>query len=215
MTVMKKVAIVLFFGLGAGYPFAACAQLAPQAFVGNNALEYNFLWYKPVDAHEKITLFNFTTFTIDYQDKARNVSEIYQVGIYNFTTSWGLAGGGRFVGGVFVPLVALSYQKATPTLYFNLFPSAQFVPGTRTLNYSLFGLLFYRPPLTDTWKAFNQLTFEPLFQGNEHLYSYQQVRIGLEYKKLFQFGVGVNFEQTGVAFTFRQNYGLFLRKEFN
>lgn len=215
MTGMKTPTIVLFFALLSNWPARVWAQIVPQVFGGNKAIEYNFLWYKPVDTKEKITLFNSTTATAGYAEKARNTYEIYQVGIYNLTKTWGLAGGGRFTAGEFIPLVALSYQKATPTLYLNVFPSVQYVPSTRTASYSLFGLLFYRPKINETWKLFNQFTFEPLFNANEHIYSYQQLRVGLEYKALFQFGLGANFEQTGINFAFRQNYGLFIRKEFN
>lgn len=209
--IVKALAIV-YFG---SQSHLALAQLAPQIFAGNEAAEYNFLWYKEVDKRGKVSLFNFTSFKADYKNKVNNAYEIYQVGIYNLNKSWGIAGGGRFIGGEFVPLVALSYQKATKDLYLNLFPSAQYSPSLQRIDYSLFGLLFYRPQLNNTWRMFNQLTFEPLLNTREHIYSYQQIRIGLEYKQLFQFGIGANFDQVGERFTFRQNYGLFVRKEFN
>jgi hypothetical protein len=196
------------------------AQLAPQLFGGHQAVEYNFLWFKEVDKKGKLSLFNYTTFTVNYASKANNAYEIYQVGILNLNKTWGIAGGGRFIGNAFIPLVALSFQQVSKNLYFNLFPSAQLTtsgeePLGQKMSYSLFGLLFYKPKLNDTWKMFNQLSFEPLFNAAQHLYSYQQIRVGLQYNECFQFGLGANLEQLGKDFTFRQNYGLFLRKEFN
>lgn len=211
--VMTRIKIFVFV-LGMLNASLGSAQLAPQIFAGHRGAEYNFLWFKGVDAKGRISLFNFTSFFADYEEQTNNLYEIYQVGIYNLNPSWGLAGGGRFVGGEFVPLIAVSYQKVIRDLYFNLFPSAQYVPSAQQINYSLFGLLFYTPRINDTWKVFSQLTFEPLFNLEKHIYSYQQIRLGLEFKEQFQFGIGVNLDQVGKDFTFRQNYGLFIRKEF-
>jgi len=192
------------------------AQIPVQVFGGHKALEYNFLWYKDVDARGKWSLFNFTFFTIDYQDKSQNTYEIYQVATYNFTKNWGLASGGRFSEGQFVPQLAISYQLESKDLYLNLFPSLQYFTDGQALAYSLFGLVFYRPPLNDTWKIFSQLAFEPLLDAQgQHIFSYQQIRLGLDYKGHFQFGLGANLEQLGAQFEWRQNYGLFIRKELN
>lgn len=60
---------------------------------------------------------------------------------------------------------------------------------------------------------FNQLAFEPLFSSKEHIYSYQQIRVGLDYKELLQFGLGINLEQTSRNFETGQNIGVFIRKE--
>jgi hypothetical protein len=211
---MLRIAIlIIILGLFL-QPAIVTAQLAPQLFAGHRAAEYNSLWFKELDKKGKVSLFNFTLFNVDYKDKSNNLYEIYQIGIYNFNKSWGAAGGGRFVGGEFVPTVAISYQKATKDLYFNIFPSAFYYPSTQKFKYSLFGLLFYRPKLNDTWKMFNQITFEPLFDTEQHVYSYQFIRVGLEYKELFQFGIGANLEQIGKDFTLRENYGVFIRKEF-
>lgn len=79
------------------------AQISVQVFGGNKTIEYNFLWYKDINNKTKVNLFNFTFFTIDYQDQSRNANEIYQVATYNFTENWGLAGDGRFTSGQFSP----------------------------------------------------------------------------------------------------------------
>jgi hypothetical protein len=205
---MKKLLVLILL-----LPATLAAQLPVQIFGGHKAVEYNFLWFKDVDARGKFSLFNFTFFTVDYQDRAKNVYEIYQVGTFNFNKTWGLSGGGRFVSNEFAPIMALSYQLTTRDLYLNLFPSVQYFGSTQTVSYSLFGLLFYRPKISDTWRLFNQLTFEPLFTARQHVFSYQQVRIGLEYKSLFQFGLGGNFDQVGSNFAFQYNLGVFIRKE--
>lgn len=71
------------------------------------------------------------------------------------------------------------------------------------------------PKINETWKLFNQLAFDPLFNSKEHIYFYQQIRVDLEYKELFQFGIGVNLEHLGKDFETQQNYRIFICKELN
>lgn len=208
----KLILILVWVTVIVEYSFA---QLPVQVFGGSKAIEYNFLWYKDIDQNGRVSLFNFTFFTIDYQDQSKNTYEIYQVATYNFTKNWGLASGGRFTNGRFAPQMAVSYQLEKKDLYINIFPTVQYLSSQQPIGYSLFGLLFYKPKINDAWKMFNQLTFEPLFDSNEHIYSYQQIRVGLEYKELFQFGLGLNLEQAGRNFETKQNFGVFIRKEFN
>jgi hypothetical protein len=189
-------------------------QIPAQLFFGNNSAEYNFLWYKDVDQNKKVSLFNFTYFTSNYTSSEENAYEIYQIATYNITENWGIASGGRFFNNHLSPQIAISYQYETEVFYLNLFPTIQFLSNQKEVGYSVFGLLFYRPMINNTWKLFNQLTFEPLLNTKGRVYSYQQLRIGLEYKTLFQFGIGVNTEHFGREFNTNQNVGLFIRKEF-
>ncbi|MGD1842060.1 MAG: hypothetical protein ACFB0B_14370 [Thermonemataceae bacterium] len=210
---MKRIPLLIIFLISLSQHSEA--QLPVQVFAGHESIEYNFLWFKDVDQQGRISLFNFTFFDVNYEDEAANFSEIYQVGTYNFNKNWGIAAGGRYTGGRFVPLVALSFQVQTESLYFNIFPSLQYASAADELQYALFGLLFYTPKINDNWHLFSQLAFEPIFNDQQHLFTYQQLRLGLEYKKLIQFGIGANLQQIGIGddFTFVENYGLFIRKE--
>ncbi|MCU0323314.1 MAG: hypothetical protein MUE72_12915 [Chitinophagaceae bacterium] len=189
-------------------------QIPAQLFFGHSAAEYNFFWYKDLDKNKKVSLFNFTYFVSNYNSNEKNAYEIYQVATYNFTKNWGIASGGRFFNNQFSPQVAISYQYETEEFYLNIFPTVQYLPSQKEAGYSVFGLIFYRPKINNTWKLFNQLTFEPLLNRSGHVYSYQQLRIGVEYKTLLQFGIGVNSEHFGKEFSTNQNVGLFIRKEF-
>lgn len=206
--------ILLTLGLTSSVFVYALAQLPVQVFGSREALEYSFLWFKDLDKKGKITLFNFTYFTAHYKDHTKNAYEIYQVATYNLKKNWGLAMGGRFTNGQLVPQIAVSYQVEKKDFYFNLFPTLHYV-GDRRVAYSLFGLLFYTPRINGRWRMFNQLAFEPLFNGKEMIYAYQQLRVGLDYKELFQFGLGANFEQIGKNPEARQNFGVFIRKELH
>lgn len=206
-TMLKWLLVIMLFGVKAN------AQLPVQLFVGEKAAEYNFFWYSNIDSSGKWNLFNFTYFTVNYEQQQNNAYEIYQVATYQLNRNWGITGGGRFTSGKFVPQIAISYEYSGKNLYLNLFPAIQPLPNQTGIGYSLFGLVTYTPAIRNHWDLFSQLAFEPLFNKNNHVYSYQQLRLGLGYKKQFQFGLGVNYEQLGEAWKWKNNYGVFIRKE--
>lgn len=209
--VVRRTAFALLCTFYAAH--SAQAQLPAEVFAGHRATDFNFMWFKDLDKKAKISLFNFTFFSVDYKDKTRNTSEIYQVGTYNLTEKWGIAAGGRYVKTEFIPQVAVSYQVTTKYLYINLFPAVQYSFQSKAWLYSMFSLAFYEPPINNKWKFYSMLILEPTFSGQQHLFSYQQIRVGLTWDKNFQFGLGLNLDQVGVRFKNTTNAGVFIRKE--
>lgn len=207
---MKKLFLVMLLVTNLS-PVAA--QIPVLLFTGHEATEFEFLWSKDIDKQGKFNLFNYTLFVADYNEKQENSSNIWQVITYNINKTWGIATGGAFADGEFLPQIALSYQIEGDDFYLNLFPSVQYLPFDETLGYALFGFLFYEPKINDQWSVFSQLLFEPLFSKEGHVSGFQQIRFGLNYNKLFQFGIGVNLTQTGNSFSNTTNIGVFLRKE--
>lgn len=189
------------------------AQMPVQVFGGDKSIEYQFMWLKALDQKQKVSLFNFSYFNVDYKSKSNNSYEIYQVATYNITKNIGISGGGRFFNNEFTPLLAVSYQAALKDFYISAFPSVQYSLSEKELNYSLFCIAVYNPSFNKTWGMYNQVFFEPLFNKNQHIFSYQQLRMGLDYKKKFQFGLGANLTQVGKKLDFRGNYGLFVRTD--
>lgn len=208
---MKKIFAVMigFFSIVE----SVMAQMPVQLFAGDKSIEYQFMWLKNLDTKQKFSLFNLSYFNVDYKKQANNTYEIYQVGTYNFTKNIGIAGGGRFFNNQFTPLVALSYQGMARDFYITAFPSVQYALADKTIYYSLFGLAVYNPALNKTWGIYSQILFEPLFKKREHVFSYQQLRIGLDFKKQFQFGLASNLTQSGKSFIYGGNYGVFVRKD--
>ena len=191
------------------------AQIPVQLFGGHRAIEFDFMWQKDMDKNGKFNLFNFSYFSLDYQNSSDNAYEIYLAGTYNLNRTWGIAGGGRFLNGELWPQIAISYQLETSNLYFNILPAVQYIPSLRTTGYGLFGLFSYTPGINEVWGLFTQIVFEPFFGNEGHIYSVQMMRLGLDYKSLFQFGFGANLEQIGKEFQLTHNYGLFIRRVLN
>ena len=207
---MERCLFLLIFVLGA---LRLQAQIPVQVFAGNQATEFNFMWNGFMDKKQKVNLFNFTFFEVDYDDQENNVYEIYQVVTYSFSRQWGLAGGGRFTTDEFIPEAALSFQVEQQALYMNPFPSVRYTPSLEEMGYSLFGMVIFTPEIGKNWSLFNQVIFESVWDDLGHVFSYQQIRLGFGYKSAFQFGLGVNLAQTGHEFKNSTNVGLFLRKE--
>ncbi len=207
---MRSYILLMVFVLGST---GLKAQIPVQLFAGDKATEFNFMWYGFPDKKEKFNLFNFTFFEADYDERSNNTYEIYQVITYNLTERWGIAGGGRFAANEFIPEAAISFQIIKEDLYLNLFPSVRYTPSLEEPGYSLFGMITYTPKLNEKWSLFNQAFFEPLFDNNGHVFSYQQLRVGLGYRSVFQFGLGANLSQVGDSFKNETNIGVFIRKE--
>lgn len=208
---MKQLVVVMVFFFSIIQTLTA--QMPVQLFAGDKSIEYQMMWLKNVDAKQKFSLFNFTYFNIDYKTQRNNTYEIYQVGTYSLTKNIGIAGGGRFFNSQFTPLLAVSYQAAIKDFYISAFPSVQYSLTEKKTYYSLFCIAIYNPAINKTWGLYNQLFFEPMFDSRHHVFSYQQIRVGLDYKKKFQFGIGANMTQAGKSLNYIGNYGLFVRKD--
>ena len=102
------------------YCLSVYSQIPVQVFGGNKAIEYNFIWFKDFEPGSKVSLFNFTFFSVNYADADLNSSEIYQTATYKFNSSWGIATGGRYSEGEFLPLAAISYERNLKNIYIRL-----------------------------------------------------------------------------------------------
>jgi hypothetical protein len=94
------------------------------------------------------------------------------------------------------------------------------------MSLDLFGLINYSPQFNEKWGLFSQLIIgtnlgiqkedpnqqrEILNIFTRHNISNQLLRVGLNYKQKFQFGVGKDFAQFGMNEGRFDNFGIFLR----
>ncbi|MEM9981278.1 MAG: hypothetical protein AAF734_02205, partial [Bacteroidota bacterium] len=138
----------------------------------------------------------------------------------NFNPYLGIASGGYMTNDGFVPIAAISLQyfNKKGDLYLNVFPTIEL---TRETNYEIFGLVVYSPRLSKKLKLFTQATFSTNFNFQQHNFSFQQIRLGLDYND-FQFGIGADTQiptftdpiTNDLITEVNPNIGLFLRKTF-
>ncbi len=137
----------------------------------------------------------------------------------------GISVGGGFDGIQFNPTVGLSlgYLNKKGDFSISAFPMVQLA---KPLALDFFALINYSPQFTKKWGLFTQLIAgtnlglkkeypdqqrEVLNIFTRHNISNQLLRIGLNYKQKFQFGLGTDLAQFGMNEGRLVNLGLFLR----
>lgn len=189
------------------------AQIQVQSLVGHTGIEFNTLIQRDVSANHKLSYFGFTDFTIDYENKKYNSYDIFQVLNYELYNNIGASVGGSFTEGEFMPQAGLYWSFEKNSFQADLIPSLGYTFSSREIDFGLFGFLLYRPAINNKWNFYSQFVFESTFNLDQHAFSYQQLRIGFEYKYHIQFGLGVNLEEYESDFFVNHNIGVFFSKE--
>ncbi len=207
------------FSLLLGFLFSlatAKAQIPVEVMFGDEQLQHQFFFFRDLDRNQKVNLFNMTRFSMDYENRIFNNSLVTSQLAYNLTPFLGISGGVTFADNRLSPLAAISltYLNKKQDLFLTLFPSVVFNEET---NFEMSGIFLYTPQLTKDFKLFTQVIFASTFnrQMDTHLFSNQQCRIGVDYKDLFQVGIGIDqtYINTGEGYLKPRNIGIFFRKE--
>jgi len=209
-----KISHYLFLIIFASTIHHTKAQIPVEILAGNNRLQHEFFFFKDLDNKHKFNLFSMARFAVDYEDETLNSSFMSSQITYNLSKSWGISGGGLYAENNFNPLLAVSYTyfNKKGDLFINIFPTAIF---NEEVEFEMFGLFFYTPKISKKFNLFSQLIFGTTVNNHfeEHIFSYQQIRLGLDYKKLFQFGLGIDQNFFGTDLEYNNNIGFFIRKE--
>lgn len=176
------------------------AQIPVEVFAGHEQVQHEFFFFEDIDKKAKWNLFSVGRFAVDYQDEALNSSFISSQATYNLSKSWGISTGGIYSEGDFAPIVAVSYIYANEagTFFINLFPTWII---REKAEYEMFGLAFFTPKINDKLNLFSQLIFGTTMNNrfNEHVFSYQQIRLGLDLVGKFQFGFALDQNVLGTG----------------
>jgi hypothetical protein len=196
-------------------PVILPAQIPVEAFFGNRQFQHEFFFFKDMDSQQRVNLFSMARFSADYDTEVFNTSLMSSQITYNLNSNWGISGGAVVANNSFSPIVAISYSyfNDAQDLFVNIFPTAIIKDKP---EYELFGLAMYRPQITEDISLFTQLLFGTTMNNTlqEHVFSYQQLRIGIGVRDWFQVGIGIDQNQFGEKFDYENNIGLFIRKEF-
>ena len=219
---MKKLILVAIFIMATRLTYA---QTPFEVMVGNKQTLYYAYIQKDLDSVGRWNIFSQSLFAINYKDSTQNAISIEGQLTYQLNNWLGLSLGGGFDGQQFNPTLGLSlgYINKKGNFSISAFPLVQLA---KPIALDFFALINYSPQFNKNWGLFSQLIAgtnlglqkeypnqkrEVLNIFTRHNISNQLLRIGLNYKQKFQFGIGADFAQFGMNEGQFDNFGIFLR----
>jgi len=169
---------------------------------------------KSFSQKSKFGFLSVSTFAVDYKnDKAEND---YMTPAF---LSYKLGGGFGLTSGVavnsnwgFRPFTGLQYVFANRKIL------ALIVPGfylKESHNFETLALIEFKPKFNNEWALYSrlQVLVSQNMEYDNHDRSYVYGRLGVSYKSV-GFGLGTNLDWYGPAKISKENYGIFVRYEF-
>jgi hypothetical protein len=210
---MKKLVLILTLVITQ----RVVAQIPVETLAGNKQVHYLSYWQKDIDSAGKFNFFSLTRFALDYKDKSYNNFAIEGQLTYQIKDWIGISAGGGYEGENFVPTIGinLSFASAKGDFFIEAYPTINL---GKVKSFNLFGVAGYTPKFNSRWGLFSQLIFSTDLQIDKtsespsrtilslftsHQQSTQLIRLGLNYKEKYQFGLGADLNQ------FFQNQGNF------
>ena len=201
------------------------AQIPFEVMVGNKQTLYLTYIQKDLDSLGRWNIFSQGLYAVNYKDPSLNSISIDNQLTFQFNNWLGISAGGSFDGLQFIPSLGLSFSYLNKKGDFSIsaFPMVQLA---KPIALDLFALVNYSPQFTKKWGLFSQFIMgtnlglqkeypnqqkEIMNIFTRHNISNQLLRIGLNYKQKFQFGVGADFAQFGMNEGTFKNFGVFLR----
>ena len=201
------------------------AQIPFEVMVGNKQTLYLTYIQKDLDSLGRWNIFSQGFYAVNYKDPSLNSISIDNQLTFQFNNWLGISAGGSFDGLQFIPSLGLSFSYLNKKGDFSIsaFPMVQLA---KPIALDLFALVNYSPQFTKKWGLFSQFIMgtnlglqkeypnqqkEIMNIFTRHNISNQLLRIGLNYKQKFQFGVGADFAQFGMNEGTFKNFGVFLR----
>jgi hypothetical protein len=205
------------------------AQIPFEVMVGDKQTLYFAYIQKDLDSLGRWNIFSQGLYGVNYKDSTLNSISIDNQLTYQFNNWLGISAGGSFDGSQFNPSLGLSFSYLNKKGDFSIsaFPMVQLA---KPMALDFFALVNYSPQFTKKWGLFSQFIIgtnlglqkeypnqqrEILNIFTRHNISNQLLRIGLNYKQKFQFGIGADLAQFGMNEGTFENFGIFLRYQLD
>ncbi len=185
------------------------AQIQVQPFFGNDGFQIGSLVNKSFTKSEKWNYFNYTSYFTEYHNIKSGQIESYQNISYSFYKNLGINMGTTFGNASLVPSIGLSYILDNNIFNINLFPSLNYLIAEEEIGADINAMLEYTPAISKTWNFYSMLIFNGDYALNE-FDTKEYLRVGLEHKNKFQFGLGSDIDNTNSTF----NIGAFIGYTF-
>ena len=188
--------------------------LPVEVMAGNQQLILQTVVNKKFAPDSRFAFFNLTTFGADYHNAPAKNNYLTSAALkFELLPHFSVFGGLNMNSTVgFRPTAGLDYVLTSPTW---LVVAEQSIDLTETHNLQSLALVEYKPKLTDRLALYSRV--QGLYNYNTeeaaHDLSYLYLRLGLSYKTA-GFGLAANLSRFGPFEVLKENYGVFLRKEF-
>lgn len=209
---------IAFSGLAQEVPSVTQKPQLPlpvEMFAGHRNMYYQMVVKKSFAAESKFNFFGLASYTANYGNVVADnrLVTITQLG-YNVKKGFGAMAGVDMnsVTG-FSPIIGPQHNFANKKILAITVVSF-FLNGDNDIK--MFGLYEYKPPINEKWAFYSrfQFIYNHGMKENNHNVSYVYLRAGLK-RKSFIFGAGANIDWSGPNKDFQQNYGGFVRWDFN
>ncbi len=190
------------------------APLPVEVMAGHRQLILQTVVNKKFAPDSRFAFFNLTTFGADYQNDPSNNSYLTTAALkYELLGHFSVFGGLNMNSAVgFRPTGGLDYVFANPAW---LLVAEQSLDLTQSHNLQSIALVEYKPKLSANLALYSRVQglYNYDTEARVHDLSYVFLRLGLAYRTA-AFGLAANLNRFGPFEVLKENYGVFVRKEF-
>lgn len=214
-----RIIFLLFFLFIFGFQIKTYSQkpnipIPIEIFGGNKELYYQMVIKRPFAPQSKFNIFGLATYSANYEnDVSENRAIIINQISYDLGEGFGIMSGldyNSFSG--LAPIVGPQHNFASKKIL-AVTVASFFINESN--DFKLFGLYEFKPQINEQWGFYSRLQFiyNHSLKENNHNVSYIYLRAGLK-RKSFIFGLAANVDWSGLYKDFFENYGGFVRWEF-
>lgn len=200
---------ILFLFLCSYITTATVQSQSLELTAGNERIFVDVQWLEFFNGEMDWSLFSRTRSTVDYE----NDTNLFTGAYLNYTTVSGF--GGTVVGRVASAGsgldIGVHYFKTRKSFMTYALASLTLIQGS---GINWFSITRFTPTIIEAWKLYTSIELFSSFDYEQHQFSTQRLRLGLDSQSL-QFGIAVNISETGKDVVHSDtNPGIFIRKQF-
>ncbi|TAI49275.1 hypothetical protein [Flagellimonas allohymeniacidonis] len=186
-----------------------------ETFFGHEALFFQLVVKKAFSPTGKLNFFTVATYTADYENDVSKNNIVIPVQLsYDLGKGFGIMGG-TDIGSIsgFSAIVGPQFNYSSKK--FLAITVASFFLNSDN-DFKLFGLYEYKPTFNENWGLYTRIQFvlNQSWRLGINNQQYLYLRLGLKNNQ-FVYGLATNLERSGPLKERNENYGLFVRWEFD
>lgn len=188
-----------------------------EVFFGNEQLYFQLVVKRRFSLESRFSYFTVATYSATYDQSAVNSRASITIPVqfsYEVGSGFGIMAGTDINSEGGFSAIAGPQHSYASRKFLAVTVASVFLNEDR--DFKIFGLYEYTPPINDTWSLYSRLQFiyNHSWKQGLHNKSYLYLRTGIQ-KGPVIFGLAANLEQSGPEENFDENYGIFMRYEFN